>query len=700
MKRGFSTVACMDATLDEILEACGKYGMEGVEIRLGEDNSILGTKEKLRIEETGQRLRKAGVTVTNLGSSLCISEYDKQAMEEAAEVIEYARLIGAKGVRIFLGHFPSEAVSGEGGEGELLAYEGIVKQLREMCGLAAGKNVEIWIETHNEFSAGRKLEKLLEQVGYDNLKVIWDIMHPIEAGEEIEETWEAIGDKIVHVHIKDGMDSGREEDREYRYTLPGEGTLPICSTLDLLSKADYGGFISFEWESLWREELKSYENSLDWVLEQYTACLSRYENNPVPKPGEAWKAVDAPGKYGASAFSIFPMGTGAVIDNRKPYASGKRYGITLQVMQGRTYRLNVPYREQDTRSRNVVYGVITLMKKSGERTRRIYLEKKKKGRLELTFRTKEETEILLELGIKREGLAMWYRPCLWEADRGSGEEKSSRKLKAAAIHLDVKELSYEENLQRIGEAFDRAASRGADLLAFPETMDTRGVKDLAYEDSFATMDGRFCSMMREKAGKYGCYVFFSFREIDCYGARRNTAVLLDREGMVVGKYHKSHLTLSEYENGMVPGDTYPVFDTEFGKVGMLVCWDFFFPEPARAMAMQGAEILLVTTAGDPIHRFIGRAKENGVYVVTSCPHTQKYAGVASTAIIDPCGNVLADTNEEGEAAMAVINLDEEKTIYWLALGPVEAMPRNVYMQEYRDDMFAELEKCACLPERA
>lgn len=264
MKRGFSTVACMDASPEEILAACGKYGMEGVEIRLGEDNSVLGTRDDSRIEALGQKFREAGLAITNLGSSICIAGYDAGIMKSAAEAIAYARLLGARGVRVFLGRFPSEEAAGTGyGQGEP-AYEGIVELLREMCALAAQSNVEIWIETHNEFSAGGKLKELLGQAGCDNLKVIWDIMHPIEAGEEIEDTWESLGDRIAHVHIKDGVDSGGKAGGEYRYTMLGEGALPVCGILDLLEKAGYEGYLSFEWESLWREELKGCENTLDW----------------------------------------------------------------------------------------------------------------------------------------------------------------------------------------------------------------------------------------------------------------------------------------------------------------------------------------------------------------------------------------------------------------------------------------------------
>lgn len=65
---------------------------------------------------------------------------------------------------------------------------------------------------------------------------------------------------------------------------------------------------------------------------------------------------------------------------------------------------------------------------------------------------------------------------------------------------------------------------------------------------------------------------------------------------------------------MVAGDKYEVFDTELGKIGMLICWDSYFPETARAMALRGAEIILISTAGNPTHRHFARAKENGVYV--------------------------------------------------------------------------------------
>ena len=71
----------------------------------------------------------------------------------------------------------------------------------------------------------------------------------------------------------------------------------------------------------------------------------------------------------------------------------------------------------------------------------------------------------------------------------------------------------------------------------------------------------------------------------------NTAVLLDRNGQITGKYHKVQLPLSEASAGIAPGDSVPVFDTDFGRVALLICHDTSFPEPAREAALQGAELL-------------------------------------------------------------------------------------------------------------
>ncbi len=78
----------------------------------------------------------------------------------------------------------------------------------------------------------------------------------------------------------------------------------------------------------------------------------------------------------------------------------------------------------------------------------------------------------------------------------------------------------------------------------------------------------------------------------------NTGVLMDRGGNIAGKYRKVQLPLAEAEFGVTPGCEFPVFDTDFGKIGILICFDHFFPEPARILSYNGAEIIFVPTIGN------------------------------------------------------------------------------------------------------
>src|SRR5690606_21644241 len=102
----------------------------------------------------------------------------------------------------------------------------------------------------------------------------------------------------------------------------------------------------------------------------------------------------------------------------------------------------------------------------------------------------------------------------------------------------------------------------------------------------------------------------------------NTAVLIDRQGKLVGKYRKVHLTIGEGENGLTPGTDYPVYDTDFGRIGLMTCWDNWFSEPARILRLKGAEMLFMPLAGDGDNThwdvvWKARAIDNGVWMVTS-----------------------------------------------------------------------------------
>jgi predicted amidohydrolase len=147
------------------------------------------------------------------------------------------------------------------------------------------------------------------------------------------------------------------------------------------------------------------------------------------------------------------------------------------------------------------------------------------------------------------------------------------------------------------------------------------------------------------------HVNIAFGMVERVGdALYNTAVLLDRNGSVVGKHHKVQLPLQDASAGLTPGDGVTVFDTDFGRVALLICQDISFPEPAREAALQGAELLLVPIWGGKTTLVHARAMENGIHLAAS---GYDYA----SEVIDPLGNVLASVAPTGGPGAAVAEID-------------------------------------------
>ena len=120
----------------------------------------------------------------------------------------------------------------------------------------------------------------------------------------------------------------------------------------------------------------------------------------------------------------------------------------------------------------------------------------------------------------------------------------------------------------------------------------------------------------------------------------NVAVLLGPDGTLLGKYRKTCLPRNEAAAGITPGEDYPVFETKFGKVGMMICYDGFFPEVARELANSGAEVIAWPVWGCNPDLAPARACENHVYLVSST-----YEDISRnwmlTAVFDHDGHTLA-----------------------------------------------------------
>ncbi|WP_127490698.1 sugar phosphate isomerase/epimerase family protein [Paenibacillus glycanilyticus] len=272
MKLSFSTLPCEGWSVEQLIESCKKYGFTGIELK--EDAryvvTIDSTEEELR--RAAEKFRKAGIIVTNIGTRVIFNGVESNGAERLAELkrnIELAQALDAKGVRVMLGNYLRFKDAGE----QPIKRQQIVRYLREGCDYASERGVEVWIETHNEFSTGQVLRQLLNEIDRDNCHIIYDIIHPFEFGEAPEETVRLFGRNCAHIHMKDGVPFEDPRIHEWKYTLIGEGALPLRSIVETLEANGYDGYYSLEWEPKWRPELQQLNLDVNDVLASYSSIM-------------------------------------------------------------------------------------------------------------------------------------------------------------------------------------------------------------------------------------------------------------------------------------------------------------------------------------------------------------------------------------------------------------------------------------------
>lgn len=268
MKLSFSTLPCEGWSVELLIASCQTLGYSGIELKIDDHYAVSLASTTKELCAIADKFRAAGITITNVGSRVIlngVAPEEEKGLSELKHVIHIAATLGAKGVRIFLGSFLRFVHQRE----QPHEIERIISYLQEACDHAATQGVEIWIETHNEFSTGKVLHALLERIARPNCKVIYDIIHPYEFGETPEETIQLLGDRCAHVHMKDGVPFENPTIHEWKYTPMGEGQLPLASIISTLQNSGYDGYYSLEWEPKWRPELKELNLEVPAVLESY-----------------------------------------------------------------------------------------------------------------------------------------------------------------------------------------------------------------------------------------------------------------------------------------------------------------------------------------------------------------------------------------------------------------------------------------------
>lgn len=253
------------------------------------------------------------------------------------------------------------------------------------------------------------------------------------------------------------------------------------------------------------------------------------------------------------------------------------------------------------------------------------------------------------------------------------------KIKIAAIQMSTV-ADKMENVRTVKTYLEKIKDENPDFVILPEMFccpyQTENFPIYAEKEG-----GPVWQQLSGYAKQYGIYLIGgSMPEKDAEGNVYNTSYIFDREGKQIGKHRKVHLFDIDVKGGqtfkesdtLTAGDSDTVFDTEFGKIGVMLCFDIRFPELSRMMVNDGAKVIFVPAAFNmttgPAHwelSFRTRALDNQIYMVGCAPARDVSAGYISwghSIVTDPWGRVIDMLNEKKGILLAELDMDYEEQV--------------------------------------
>ena len=271
------------------------------------------------------------------------------------------------------------------------------------------------------------------------------------------------------------------------------------------------------------------------------------------------------------------------------------------------------------------------------------------------------------------------------------------KFKIALAQIGCKRADKKENLKKIENFVEKAKNQSADLIVFPElSLTGYVVRDQIYELA-ETIPGLSTQVIEKIAEKTQMYIVFGMPELSekTQATIYNTAVLVGPKGYI-GKYRKMYLpthSVFEEKRYFRPGYQAVAFDTEIGKIGLIICYDIFFPEVSRLTRLKGAQLIVCISASPAVRKTFfeiltaARAIENTAFLayvnLVGIENGLQFWG--GSRLIAPNGKVLAKAKyDEEDLVMCDVNYSDIK--------PIETFVPT--LKDLRPELFDALKKSA------
>jgi sugar phosphate isomerase/epimerase len=276
MKLSFSTLGCPDWSFDRILEKGPEYGFDGVAFRaLGGEPDLTRAPEFAGAERarTRKRLAAAGLRTNLLATSARMLIADPAALEasqlQAEAHIDLAADLECPFIRVFGGQIAA-------GVSHAVTIHRAAERLRRLGDHAGKRGVTVLLETHDDFLNPDFVRRVMEATVHPSVGTLWDVGEQFRIfGVPSDQVWEALRPWVRACDIKDSVEDFSAP-AGYRFVDTGTGELPLCETIDILSRDGFDGWITFEWEKRWNPDIAEPEHAFPTFVAAMRRELARH----------------------------------------------------------------------------------------------------------------------------------------------------------------------------------------------------------------------------------------------------------------------------------------------------------------------------------------------------------------------------------------------------------------------------------------